>query len=155
VCCRDGIQQQPHIIDIGGSTELVLGDGHEPRSLSSKVGAVRLNASPPTQSATLSFSTYKLCVVRWSALLRIWAALLEDECPVWWEPLAIESLATIHAREGSVPSPLTGYDLSLKDLRELVLRLRKLSYSERAEIPGMSERRSEIILAGAVILKKR
>jgi len=38
---------QPHIIiDIGGgSTELILGDSHEPRSLSStKVGAVRLTA---------------------------------------------------------------------------------------------------------------
>jgi len=30
----------------------------------------------------------------------------------------IESLATIHARgSGIVPSPLTGYELSLKDLR--------------------------------------
>jgi exopolyphosphatase/guanosine-5'-triphosphate,3'-diphosphate pyrophosphatase len=38
---------QPHIIiDIGGgSTELILGDSHEPRSLSStKIGAVRLTA---------------------------------------------------------------------------------------------------------------
>ena len=38
-------QEEPHvIIDIGGgSTELILGNGHEPRSLSStKVGAVRL-----------------------------------------------------------------------------------------------------------------
>jgi len=70
--------------------------------------------------------------------------------PSGGNPGTIESLATIHAREklGIVPSPLTGYELSLKDLRELILRLRKLSYSERAEIPGMSDRRSEIILAG-------
>jgi len=38
---------------------------------------------------------------------------------------------------------------------ELVLRLREAgSYSERAEIPGTSDRRSEIILAGAVILQE-
>jgi len=61
VCCRGWNSTAHIIIDIGGgSTELVLGDSHEPRSLSStKVGAVRLtaNISPPTQSATPSFST--------------------------------------------------------------------------------------------------
>jgi exopolyphosphatase/guanosine-5'-triphosphate,3'-diphosphate pyrophosphatase len=56
---------QPHIIiDIGGgSTELILGDSHEPRSLSStKVGAVRLTAelSPLTRLVTASFNTCKL-----------------------------------------------------------------------------------------------
>jgi exopolyphosphatase/guanosine-5'-triphosphate,3'-diphosphate pyrophosphatase len=68
----------------------------------------------------------------------------------------IETLATILAREklGTVPSPLSGYELSIKDLRELVNRLRKLNNAQRAAIPGMSERRAEIILAGAVILQE-
>ena len=155
---------QPHIIiDIGGgSTELVLGDGHEPRSLSStKVGAVRLTAeyitTDPISNAEFQ---YLEAYVRGSLerpIETLRAALLEDECPrLVGTSGTIEALATIHAREksGIVPSPLTGYELSLKDLRELVLRLRKLSYSERAEIPGMSDRRSEIILAGAVILQE-
>jgi exopolyphosphatase / guanosine-5'-triphosphate,3'-diphosphate pyrophosphatase len=57
------MNNEPHVlIDIGGgSTELVLGDGQEPRSLSStKVGAVRLNSDfittdpiSPTEFATL------------------------------------------------------------------------------------------------------
>jgi exopolyphosphatase/guanosine-5'-triphosphate,3'-diphosphate pyrophosphatase len=56
----------PHIIiDIGGgSTELILGDSHEPRSLSStKVGAVRLTAEyittdPISNSELLSLQAY-------------------------------------------------------------------------------------------------
>ncbi|MEG3844800.1 Ppx/GppA phosphatase family protein, partial [Microcoleus sp. herbarium14] len=68
----------------------------------------------------------------------------------------IETLAAINAREklGTVPSPLAGYQLSLKDLRDLVNRFRKLSYAERLAIPGMSDKRAEIILAGALILQE-
>jgi exopolyphosphatase/guanosine-5'-triphosphate,3'-diphosphate pyrophosphatase len=66
----------------------------------------------------------------------------------------IEALAIIHAREklGMVPSPLNGYQLSRKDIKELVKRLAAMNYAERAAIPGMSDRRSEIIVAGALIL---
>jgi exopolyphosphatase/guanosine-5'-triphosphate,3'-diphosphate pyrophosphatase len=68
----------------------------------------------------------------------------------------IETLAMIHAREksGVIPSTLNGYQFSLKDLRELVNRLRKLSNSEKSAIPGMPDKRSEVILAGAVILQE-
>jgi exopolyphosphatase/guanosine-5'-triphosphate,3'-diphosphate pyrophosphatase len=44
--------------------------------------------------------------------------------------------------------------MSLRDLREIVNRLRKLNYTERSLLPGMSERRSEIIVAGALILQE-
>jgi exopolyphosphatase/guanosine-5'-triphosphate,3'-diphosphate pyrophosphatase len=66
----------------------------------------------------------------------------------------IETLAIIHAREklGIVPNPLNGYELSRKDIKEMVKRLASMNYAERAAIPGMSDRRSEIIVAGAVIL---
>ncbi len=154
---------QPHIIiDIGGgSTELVLGDGHEPLSLSStKIGAVRLTAelitSDPISNAEFQYlqAYVRGMLERPVEELR---ALQSEELPrLVGTSGTIESLATIHAREelGTVPSTLTGYQLSLKDLRELVNRLRKLSYSERALIPGMSDRRSEIILAGAIILQE-
>jgi exopolyphosphatase/guanosine-5'-triphosphate,3'-diphosphate pyrophosphatase len=68
----------------------------------------------------------------------------------------IETLVTMHAREklGTNPFSLNGYQLNLKDLRDLINRLRRLNYLERAAIPGMSERRSEIIVAGAVILQE-
>jgi exopolyphosphatase/guanosine-5'-triphosphate,3'-diphosphate pyrophosphatase len=68
----------------------------------------------------------------------------------------IETIATIHAREklGLVPSTLNGYQFSLQDLRTWVNRLRKMTNVERAAIAGMPEKRSEVILSGAVILQE-
>jgi exopolyphosphatase/guanosine-5'-triphosphate,3'-diphosphate pyrophosphatase len=68
----------------------------------------------------------------------------------------IETIATIHAREklGLVPSTLNGYQFSFQDLRTWVNRLRKMTNVERATIPGMPEKRSEVILSGAVILQE-
>jgi exopolyphosphatase/guanosine-5'-triphosphate,3'-diphosphate pyrophosphatase len=44
--------------------------------------------------------------------------------------------------------------MSLKDLQEIVNRLRKLTCAQRTALPGMSDRRSEIIIAGAMILQE-
>jgi exopolyphosphatase/guanosine-5'-triphosphate,3'-diphosphate pyrophosphatase len=153
---------QPHIIiDIGGgSTELILGDSHEPRSLSStKVGAVRLSAEfITTDPISNSEFQYLQAYVR-GMLERPVEELLAHLEPGEQPRLVgtsgtIETLAIIHAREklGMVPNPLNGYQLSRKDLKEMVKRLASLSYAERAAIPGMSDRRSEIIVAGALIL---
>lgn len=155
---------QPHVmIDIGGgSTELILGDGHEPRTLSStKIGAVRLTAEMvSTDPISNSEFHYLQAYVR--GMLERSVDELRSQLQSGEQPRlvgtsgTIETLATIHAREklGMVPSPLNGYQFSLRDLREIVNRLRKLNYAERAAIPGMSDRRSEIILAGAVILQE-
>jgi exopolyphosphatase/guanosine-5'-triphosphate,3'-diphosphate pyrophosphatase len=155
---------QPHIIiDIGGgSTELILGDSHEPRSLSStKVGAVRLTAEFVTTDpiSNIEFN-YLQAYIRGQmerSVEELQAHLQPQEFPrLVGTSGTIETLVTLHAREklGIVPTPLNGYQLSLKDLRELVNRLRKLSYTERAALPGMSDRRSEIIVAGALILQE-
>jgi exopolyphosphatase/guanosine-5'-triphosphate,3'-diphosphate pyrophosphatase len=155
---------QPHIIiDIGGgSTELILGDSHEPRSLTStKIGAVRLTSeyitTDPISNAEFQFlQAYSRGTLE-RAVEEVRAALEPGETPrLVGTAGTIETLAIIQAREqlGTVPSPLTGYQLSLSYLRELVHRLRKLNNSERAAIPGMSDRRSEIVLAGALILQE-
>jgi exopolyphosphatase/guanosine-5'-triphosphate,3'-diphosphate pyrophosphatase len=152
----------PHIIiDIGGgSTELILGDSHEPRSLSStKVGAVRLTAEYITTDP-ISHSEFQYLQAYIRGMLErpveeLLAHLEPGEQPrLVGTSGTIESLATIHAREklGIVPNPLNGYQLSRKDLKELVKRLASMSYAERAAFPGMSDRRSEIIVAGALIL---
>ncbi|MBD1945283.1 Ppx/GppA family phosphatase [Coleofasciculus sp. FACHB-712] len=158
------LNNHPHIIiDIGGgSTELILGDSHEPRSLSStKVGAVRLTAEFITTDPISNGEFQSL-----QAYVRGQLERAVDELRAFLQPGeqprlvgtsgTIETLVTIHAREklGTNPFSLNGYQLSLNDLRDLINRLRRLNYLERAAIPGMSERRSEIIVAGAVILQE-
>ncbi len=158
------LQNKPHVmIDIGGgSTELILGDGQEPRSLSStKVGAVRLSAelvkTDPISNSEFSYLQDYVKGMMERPIEEIRANLKTGEKPrMIGTSGTIETLAVIHAREklGIVPTPLNGYQFSLKDLREIVNRLRKLNYAERSAVPGMSERRSEIIVAGAVILQE-
>ncbi|MEH2204095.1 MAG: Ppx/GppA phosphatase family protein [Nostoc sp.] len=155
---------QPHmIIDIGGgSTELILGDSHQARTLTStKVGAVRLTSELITTDPISNTEFQYLQAYARGMLERsveeILANLELGESPrLVGTAGTIETLAMIHAREksGVIPSTLNGYQFSFKDLQELVNRLRKLSNSERAEIPGMPEKRPEVILAGAVILQE-
>ena len=155
---------QPHIIiDIGGgSTEIILGDSHEARVLTStKVGAVRLTSelitTDPISNAEFQYLQDYARGTLERSIEEVQANIQMGETPrLVGTAGTIETLALIHAREklGSVPATLNRYEFSLKDLRELVDRLRKLNYSERAVIPGMPDRRSEVILAGAVILQE-
>ncbi|MDY6781285.1 MAG: Ppx/GppA phosphatase family protein [Cyanobacteriota bacterium] len=159
--CMD-FQNQPHvIIDIGGgSTELVLADGDQPRFLSStKVGAVRL-----TQEFVKNdpLSSEEFCYLQ--AYIR---GMLERPIDELRNQLqkserlsligtsgTIKTLATIDAiaKFGNEPNPLQGYQLSLLDLENLVQRLASLNYEERAKVAGMDAKRAEIIVAGAIIL---
>jgi exopolyphosphatase / guanosine-5'-triphosphate,3'-diphosphate pyrophosphatase len=155
---------KPHVlIDIGGgSTELVLGDGDEPRSLSSsKVGAVRLNGQFITTDPITAIEFNRLQAYIRGMLERPIDDILSNRRP--GEVLkmigtsgTIETLAELNARDktGSVPSPLMGYQLTLKDVRDWINRLRKLTLAQRLAIPGMSERRAEILLAGGLILQE-
>ena len=158
---------QPHlVIDIGGgSTELVLGDGHEPISLSStKIGAVRLTAEfittdPMSETEFQCLRAYirgmlERPIEELQACLRNYGA--ETSPRLIGTSGTIEVLATIHAKEhlGTIPVPINGYQFSLKDLNSLVHRLRKATYAERSALPGMSDRRAEIIVAGALILQE-
>ncbi|WP_414756056.1 Ppx/GppA phosphatase family protein [Anabaena sp. CCY 9910] len=155
---------QPHlIIDIGGgSTELILGDTQEPRTLTStKIGAVRLTSELITTDPISNIEFQYLQAYARGMLERsveeVLANLNPGESPrLIGTSGTVETIAMIHAREktGTVPSTLNGYQFTLKDLREWVNRLRRMTNAERAAIPGMPEKRSEVILAGAVILQE-
>ncbi|MDG2990859.1 Ppx/GppA family phosphatase [Candidatus Synechococcus calcipolaris G9] len=157
-------QEKPHIIiDIGGgSTELILGDGHEPRYLSStKVGAVRLTEMF-VQSDPISDRDYE-CLRSYVRGMLDWPteSLCAHLAPGETAQLVgtsgtIESLVMVHTceKQGNCPTSLQGYALTLEDLQALIDRLRKLTFTQRCQILGMSERRAEIILAGAVILQE-
>ncbi len=152
----------PHvIIDIGGgSTELILGDSHEPRFLSStKVGAVRLTAQYITTDPINPVELQSLQAYIQGMLERPVEELLAQLKPGEQPRLVgtsgtIETLAIVHAKEklGIVPNPLAGYQLSRQDLQEIVQRLSLMSCVERTAVAGVSERRAEIIVAGALIL---
>ncbi|MBP0027125.1 Ppx/GppA phosphatase family protein [Roseofilum sp. Guam] len=157
-------QGLPHtIIDIGGgSTELILGDGQEPRSLSStKVGAVRLTAefitTDPISDREFNYLKAYIRGRLERAVEELQSYLQRGEIPrLVGTSGTIETLACIDAWErlGMEPSPLTGYELKLKNLQEIIEHLRKLPENDRAQIPGMSEKRSEIIIAGALVLQE-
>jgi exopolyphosphatase / guanosine-5'-triphosphate,3'-diphosphate pyrophosphatase len=155
---------QPHIIiDIGGgSTEIILGDSQEPRTLTStKVGAVRLTGELITTDP-ISNTEFKYLQAYARGMLErsveeVRANIQFGEFPrLVGTSGTIETIALINAREklGIVPSTLNGYQFSLQDLREWVNRLAKMSNVERATIPGMPEKRSEVILAGAIVLQE-
>ena len=154
----------PHlIIDIGGgSTELILGDMHEPRTLSStKIGAVRLTAEfIPNNPVSDREFLYLKAFVRGQlerAIDEIKANLLPGETPkMIGTSGTIETLAAILNidKSGHVPERIHASQIQLTDLRNLIHRLRRMTIAERTTIEGMSDRRAEIIIAGAVILQE-
>jgi len=162
VCCRgwNSTISPTYHRHRGVSTELVLGDGQEPRSLSStKVGAVRHCGIRPTDPiSNAEFQYLQYVRGRWSALLRN-LRLRSDRVPrLVGTSGTIESLATIHAREGSgIVPPLQwlrffpqrpgGVGPPLAGSWELFRTCRDSRCQGR-------RKRQEIILAGAVILQE-
>jgi exopolyphosphatase/guanosine-5'-triphosphate,3'-diphosphate pyrophosphatase len=154
--------EQPHvIIDIGGgSTELILCDRTDARFLSStKVGAVRLTQEfVHTDPITSQELTYLRAYVRGMLerpVEQILTHLKPGEVPrMIGTSGTIETLAILQARSQTeeLPNPLNGYTVSRADLTKLTAELAALDYDDRTVFPGMSERRAEIIVAGAVIL---
>jgi exopolyphosphatase / guanosine-5'-triphosphate,3'-diphosphate pyrophosphatase len=150
-------------IDIGGgSTEMILGDSEESRTLSStKVGAVRLSSMMvTTDPISDSEFAYLQSYIR-SQLERpieeIQAQIKPGEAPqMVGTSGTIETACEIIAyqKTGNQPVRLHGFQLQLSDLKPLVNKLRRMKNSDRAQLPGMSDRRAEIILPGLLILQE-
>jgi len=155
-------EEQSHvIIDIGGgSTELILGNGQEPSFLSStKVGAVRLASefitTDPISNKELNFLKAYIRGRMERPVEELKAKLSPEETMnLVGTSGTIECLATIHAQEkfNTSPYPLQGYRFSTNDLEDIVKKLASLDVKKRADLPGMSGRRAEIIVPGAMIL---
>ncbi len=153
------------VVDIGGgSTELILGDGQEPEFLRSiKVGAVRLthaflHKDPPSAAEFQALRQHIRGMLE--APIEQIKRIVESRTPPASLTLVgtsgtVETLAQLDARRrlGTSPSRLHGYEFSLEALRSYIKELRSLTVAERQKIPGLGERRGEIILAGAVILE--
>ncbi|AFZ47941.1 Ppx/GppA phosphatase [Cyanobacterium stanieri PCC 7202] len=149
------------LIDIGGgSTEMVLADPQETRHLSStKVGAVRLTqdfvtTDPITEKEFIRLQAYIRGMLE-RPVDEFKNALAEGEKPfLVGTSGTIETIAVIHAMEtqGNEPNPLNGYEIPRKSIEEILKKLLKMNYEERASLSGMSDRRAEIIVAGITIL---
>ncbi|MGL5032558.1 MAG: Ppx/GppA phosphatase family protein [Microcystaceae cyanobacterium] len=155
-------QNQPHVlIDIGGgSTELVLADSQEPRFLSStKIGAVRLtrdfiHSDPISLSEQLSLRAYIRGMLE-RPIDELRSSLKPGEnVRLVGTSGTIETLTIINAlsQQREIPNPMQGYELTRKDIRDWVKRLTPMTYEQRFAIPGMSDKRAEILLAGSMIL---
>ncbi len=156
------LHQQPHvIIDIGGgSTELILGSGQDPLSLSStKVGAVRLTTEMVTTDP-ISEGEFRYLRAYLRGMLERPVEDLRShlqpgtEIKMVGTSGTIETLAVLHAYQhlGNAPDPLNGYSFSRRDLETMVQQLRRMTIADRLEMPGLSDRRAEIIVAGALVL---
>ncbi|MEO0970499.1 MAG: Ppx/GppA phosphatase family protein, partial [Cyanobacteria bacterium J06639_18] len=156
--------EQPHIIiDIGGgSTELILCDSQEEKVLTStKVGAVRLSKEFITTDP-ISNSEFDYLQAYTRGKLERAADEIKVKLTNGTYPClvgtsgTIETIAAIDARNksGVEPSTLNGYEFTFSDLQTWIHRFRKMDNKERAEIPGMPDRRSEVILGGAIVLQE-
>ncbi len=164
------LKSRPHaVIDIGGgSTEIILGSGGPPDFLSSsKVGAVRLSAKF-VSSDPLSRKEYDYLQAYVRGVLEPTTDQLKRKLAKHFDKNdkadeklrligtsgTIECLAVLAAMEktGVEPDPLNGYRITFDELTHWVNRLRKMTYHQRLAIPGMSDRRAEIIVPGAIIL---
>jgi exopolyphosphatase / guanosine-5'-triphosphate,3'-diphosphate pyrophosphatase len=148
-------------IDIGGgSTEMILGDSEEPRTLSStKIGAVRLTSelvtTDPISDKEFTYLQAYICGQLERPIEEIKANIKPEELPqMVGTSGTIETACMIIGREktGVLPSRLHGFQLQRKDLEQLVQKMRRLNVTERSQIPGISERRAEIILPGLLVL---
>lgn len=149
------------MIDIGGgSTEIVLGDTQGARFLSStKIGAVSLTQgfihSDPINPQ--EFSALQAYI---QGLLERPVEEFKNELKPEEKPILVgtsgtaETLALIHSSQHQeiAPSTLNGYQMPLKDIEEILNQLIAMNYAQRAMLPEISERRAEIIIAGAIIL---
>jgi exopolyphosphatase / guanosine-5'-triphosphate,3'-diphosphate pyrophosphatase len=148
-------------IDIGGgSTEMILGDTEEPRTLSStKIGAVRLTSelvtTDPISDQEFIYLQAYICGQLERAIEEVKANIKPGEMPqMVGTSGTIETACLMIARDktGVLPGRLHGFQLQRRDVEQLIQKLRRMNVVERAQIPGLSERRAEIILPGLMVL---
>ena len=153
---------EPHLIlDIGGgSTELILADSHDTRSLSSlRVGAVRLAQDFGSQGAStaerVQFLKTFIQGMLEPAVAKVQQRLAVGESPVLvctsGTAMAVGSLLAL--RLGTTAQGLNGLRFGLGHVQELMRELVRLDVEQRRQLPGLSERRADIIVTGGLILE--
>ena len=154
--------EQPHfLVDIGGgSTELILGDSSDARALTStRVGAVRLQHElikvEPMPKKRYEFVKTFIKGSLEPATDKILQRVKPGEVPAMiatsGTAMAIGSL--VAQNEGKLYSNLHGFKVSKNSLDQVIANIIRMTPSERRGLSAISEKRSEIIVPGALILQ--
>jgi exopolyphosphatase/guanosine-5'-triphosphate,3'-diphosphate pyrophosphatase len=144
------------VIDIGGgSTEMVIGTGHEVSfHVSNQAGVVRqterhIHSDPPTVEEREALG---------DDVREIFAkGVPEDQRRAVEHAIAVAGTATslgaiAQKLEPYDPEKVHGYVLSLDEIDEMLEHLASLPLQERREVPGLHPDRAPTIVAGAIIL---
>jgi exopolyphosphatase/guanosine-5'-triphosphate,3'-diphosphate pyrophosphatase len=144
------------VVDIGGgSTEMVIGTGHEMRfHVSNQAGVVRqterhLHSDPPTPDEMQALADDVSAIFRQN--------VPEDQRRAVRHAIAVAGTATSLAAiaqglEPYDPEKVHGYVLSVAECRRLLERLAALPLEERRKVPGLHPDRAPTIVAGVIIL---
>ncbi len=150
--------QRHLVIDIGGgSTEFVVGKGSAPVEVRSvKVGAIRLTDKFFPDGDVTSKSIKKCRNHIRNLLADVFHDLggHQPEIGIGSSGTAETVASIIAASKGDEPRNFNGYVLSRKELKKAVELLVSTPASKRKRIPGLDERRVDIIVAGAILLEE-
>jgi exopolyphosphatase / guanosine-5'-triphosphate,3'-diphosphate pyrophosphatase len=156
---RDPADRTPTLVlDIGGgSTEMVIGEGGQPRfHVSTQAGVVRqterhLDDDPPSASQV-------------DALVRDVAQIVSDAVPETErdhvrQGVAVSGTATSLAAIAQSldpydPERVEGYRLTRAECDKILDRLSAMSLAERREVAGLHPDRAPTIIAGVLILRE-
>ena len=146
------------VLDIGGgSTEFIVGRGHEVRfHVSTQAGVVRqterhLHHDPPTADELHALAT--------DARATFTAAIPEELRTSVDAMIAVAGTATSmasidQALEPYDPTRVHGYHVTLETCRAIGERLAALPESARREVPGLHPDRAPSIVAGAIFISE-
>ncbi|REK05427.1 MAG: Ppx/GppA family phosphatase [Planctomycetota bacterium] len=143
------------VVDIGGgSTEIVLAFGNLVEALyTTRLGAVRLSEAFPDTSSAEGFGALVDHIDRHlkkHTKLPAFAPHILFGSGGTFTSLA----AMVMAAKGQNGNPVRGYQVSRADVRHLLDRLRKTPPKERANWPGLSPDRTDIIVGGLAIIDR-
>ncbi|HEX3727888.1 MAG TPA: Ppx/GppA phosphatase family protein, partial [Pirellulales bacterium] len=141
--------QHVAVVDIGGgSTEIVLALGNFVEAVyTTQLGAVRMSEVYADTATSEGFAQLLEGIDRH---LR-----KHTKNPVFVPHILFGSggtftnlAAMVMAAKGQTAMPVRGYQITRAEVRHLLERLRKIPLKERANVPGLSPDRADIIVAG-------
>jgi exopolyphosphatase/guanosine-5'-triphosphate,3'-diphosphate pyrophosphatase len=154
---RDPEDQTPTaVIDIGGgSTEMVIGSGHEAGfHVSTRAGVVRqterhLHSDPPT-AAELDHTREDVRSVLLDGVPADCRPAVEHGIAVAGTATSLGAIA--QKLEPYDPDKVHGYRLTHEQCEEILTQLASLPLAERRQVPGLHPDRAPTIVAGILIL---